>query len=236
MAVPTTPITFAHRGARTVEPENTVAAFARALELGASGLETDAWVSEDGEVVLVHGGRIRAGLRRRSVGRSSAAALARRGIPRLAEVYRELGADFELSVDLKDRRAGRIAIDVARAQGDPERLWLCTPSVELIHELRAEARDVRLVHSTGRIGVVPAIERHAADLAQLGADAMNLHHSDWSAGLVTLFHRFGLLAFAWDAQQERHLRDALERGVDAVYCDDVARMVSVVQAWMAEQR
>ena len=39
------PITFAHRGARTEAPENTLPAFRRALELGAGGLETDAWVS-----------------------------------------------------------------------------------------------------------------------------------------------------------------------------------------------
>ena len=233
-AVPNRPITFAHRGARTVAPENTLAAFARALELGASGIETDAWLSDDDEVVLVHSGRIRAGLRRRPVGRASASDLARRGIPGLADVYRELGADFELSIDLKDVRAGPAAVAVARAHGDPDRLWLCTPSVDLLRDLRPEARDVRLVHSTGRVGVVPAIERHTADLAALGVDAMNLHHSDWTAGLVTLVHRFGLLAFAWDAQQVRHLRDALEHGVDAVYCDDSARMVSVVNEWLAE--
>jgi len=48
-----TPITFAHRGARADLPENTLAAFARALERGARGLETDAHLSADGEPVLV---------------------------------------------------------------------------------------------------------------------------------------------------------------------------------------
>ena len=48
------PITFAHRGARTLEPENTLAAFRRALADGAGALESDAWLSADGEVVLIH--------------------------------------------------------------------------------------------------------------------------------------------------------------------------------------
>ena len=47
-------ITFAHRGARLEEPENTIPAFRRALDAGVSGLETDAWASADGEVVCVH--------------------------------------------------------------------------------------------------------------------------------------------------------------------------------------
>ncbi|HKY78076.1 MAG TPA: glycerophosphodiester phosphodiesterase family protein, partial [Acidimicrobiia bacterium] len=38
------PIGFAHRGARAQAPENTLEAFALALRLGATGLESDAWV------------------------------------------------------------------------------------------------------------------------------------------------------------------------------------------------
>ena len=57
-------ITFAHRGGRADLPENTLPAFRRALELGARGLETDARLSADGEVVLVHDERVRRGLRR----------------------------------------------------------------------------------------------------------------------------------------------------------------------------
>ena len=44
-------ITFAHRGARLEEPENTIPAFRRALEAGVRGIETDVWLSADGEVV-----------------------------------------------------------------------------------------------------------------------------------------------------------------------------------------
>ena len=39
------PITFAHRGAKAYAPENTIEAFALALKLGASGLESDVWVT-----------------------------------------------------------------------------------------------------------------------------------------------------------------------------------------------
>lgn len=44
----------AHRGASAVAPENTVAAFRRALELGADVIEADVRSTKDGEFVLVH--------------------------------------------------------------------------------------------------------------------------------------------------------------------------------------
>ncbi len=43
-----------HRGARGLAPENTLAAFARALEIGVTTLETDLAVTKDGVIVLSH--------------------------------------------------------------------------------------------------------------------------------------------------------------------------------------
>lgn len=47
-------INFAHRGASAVCPENTMAAFAKGLELGATGIETDVQMTKDGRLVLIH--------------------------------------------------------------------------------------------------------------------------------------------------------------------------------------
>jgi glycerophosphoryl diester phosphodiesterase len=228
---PVTPITFAHRGARIEERENTIPAFRRALEQGARGLESDAWLSADGEVVLVHDDVSWHGLRRVRVDRTDAAGLARYGIPRLSELYEECGTDFELSIDVKTHAAARPMVEVAVAAGAAERLWLCTPNVGLLHSLREERVACKLVHSRRKSGLGVPLERHAADLAALGVDAMNMHHTDWSKGLVSLFHRFDVAAFAWDVQEVRHLRGVLRMGVDGLYCDHVDRMVATVAEW-----
>ncbi len=60
-----------------------------------------------------------------------------------------------------------------------------------------------------------------------------MHHTDWTAGLVGLFHRFDVLAFAWDLQEVRNLRAVLAMGIDAVYSDHVDRMVATVAEWTA---
>jgi glycerophosphoryl diester phosphodiesterase len=227
------PITFAHRGARTEAPENTLAAFRRALELGARGLETDAWLSGDRQVVLVHDRTVRRGLRRRRVDTTPADDLARLHVPRLADLYAELGSAFELSIDVKDRAAAQPIVEVARAAGagSAERLWLCHPSSRFLADLREHVSEVKLVHSRRRRHIDDPLERHAANLADAGIDAMNLHYTEWTAGLVALFHRFEIRAFAWDVQEVRHLRAMLRMDVDAVYCDRVDRMVATVSGW-----
>jgi glycerophosphoryl diester phosphodiesterase len=226
-------ITFAHRGARLVEPENTIPAFRVALAQGATGIETDVWLSADGEVVCAHDPVVSRGLRRKRVSATSSTELAEYGIPRFADVYGELGTAFECSVDVKDAEAAVGLVEVGRAHDALERLWVCSPDVELLRELRLEKR-VKLVHSERRGSIRAPLERHAFDLSSAGIDAMNLHHSEWTAGLVSLFHRFDVRAFAWDAQEVRHLRAVLAMGVDAVYCDRPERMVATVSEWVAD--
>ena len=228
-------ITFAHRGARLEEPENTIPAFARALAAGVTGLETDVWLTADEEVVCAHDPVVRQGRRRRRIADSTAAELAELSVPRMADVYEQLGTRFECSVDVKSPDVAVPLIDVARRYAALERLWVCSPDLDELRPLRADPA-VRLVHSTRKRAIAVPLERHAFELGELGIDAMNMHHSEWSAGLVSLFHRFGVRAFAWDAQEVRHLRAMLRIGIDAVYCDRPERMVETVTAWQAEER
>src|SRR5579862_6854257 len=48
------PFVIAHRGASAEAPENTLRAFARALELGVDGIELDVQVTRDGVAVIFH--------------------------------------------------------------------------------------------------------------------------------------------------------------------------------------
>jgi glycerophosphoryl diester phosphodiesterase len=57
-----------HRGARGLAPENTLAAFERALEIGVSTLETDVHLSAEGVPVLHHDPRLNADLTRDASG------------------------------------------------------------------------------------------------------------------------------------------------------------------------
>lgn len=226
------PISFAHRGASAHAPENTLEAFGLALRLGATGLESDVWVTADGEAVLDHDGIAGGRLRRRRIATVERAALPAH-IPTLDELYATCGTAMHLSLDVKDPAAFDRVIAVARAAGGGalERLWLCHPDWRQVAEWRTRCADVRLVDST-RVGRIrEGVERRAATLAGKGIDALNMHRIDWTGGTTTLVHRFGVRAFGWDAQYERVLGELVDMGIDAVYSDHVDRMVDVVRSY-----
>lgn len=219
------PIGFAHRGARALAPENTIEAFQLALRLGATGLESDVWVTADGAAVLDHDGK--AG--RRAIAKVKRADLPAH-IPTVAELFEQCGTDYELSLDVKTPGAFEPTVAAADAAGfDPRRLWLCHHDWEQVAAWRELDAVVRLVDSTRLRRIKEGPERRAARLAELGIDAVNMHHTDWTLGLTTLFHRFEVHAFGWDAQHDRVLRGLVGMGIDAVYCDHVDRMVAALQ-------
>jgi glycerophosphoryl diester phosphodiesterase len=223
------PIAFAHRGARAHAPENTLEAFELALRLGATGLESDVWLTADGVPVLDHDGFAGSRWRRRRIADVRRSDLPPH-IPSLAELYASFGTDFELSLDVKDPAAGAPTVQVTMASDPtmPDRLWLCDPDADRLVSWREVSAHVRLVHSTFVTRMEHGPEGGGARPQETGIDAVNLHHSEWNGGLVTLFHRFGRYAFGWDVQLERLLDELLCMGIDAVYCDHVDRMVDAM--------
>src|SRR4029453_9539828 len=95
------PIAFAHRGGRAHHPENTLGGFEQALERGATGLESDVWLTADGVPVLVHDPMFGPMWRRRRITRLDRAQLPHE-IPTLEDLYAACGTRFDLSLDLKD--------------------------------------------------------------------------------------------------------------------------------------
>jgi glycerophosphoryl diester phosphodiesterase len=79
-----TPLVIAHRGASWDEPENTIAAFRRAIELGADYVELDVHAAPDGTLVVVHD---------RPDGRT--------GLPTLEEALDTLSGRVGIMLDLK---------------------------------------------------------------------------------------------------------------------------------------
>jgi glycerophosphoryl diester phosphodiesterase len=198
-------------------------AFRLALSMGATGIETDVWMTADGVPVLHHDGSIR----RRPIGRTPTRDLPS-WLPTLQDLYDGCGIDFDVSLDLKDGRSAAAAVEVARSAGhDPSRLWLCG-GVQGPLSWRAVDEDVRLV-----AGVDPRRAPSWSDLLDRlragGIDAVNVRRRRWSRALVDSVHDAGLLAFGWDAQSTRRIRALVALGCDAIYSDHVDRLVAVLR-------
>lgn len=219
-------ILFAHRGASGHARGNTIEAFRLALTLGATGLESDAWLTRDGAVVLDHGGTVRRRLRARTIASTDRADLPHH-VPDLPDLLAILGA-AHLSLDVGDVAALDPIVAATRAAGVvPSRTWLCHPDPAICASWATRFGDdgPRVVHS-GRIGDMPeGIERRIGRLAEAGVAALNMHREDWSGGLVALAHRFGVEAFAWDVRFAHQASALLAMGCDAVYGDWPDRLV-----------
>jgi glycerophosphoryl diester phosphodiesterase len=119
---PQTPLILGHRGAAAYAPENTLAAFRRALELGADGFELDVTLSADGVPVVIHDDTVDrttdgsgavarltlAQLKQLSAGKKFGPEFAGEHVPTLAEVFAAFSQPAIINVELKrDPSPGR---------------------------------------------------------------------------------------------------------------------------------
>jgi glycerophosphoryl diester phosphodiesterase len=136
-----------------------------------------------------------------------------------------------ISIDIKDFDAVDPLMEKAIISGFPlDKLWLCHYEIDKVLQMKKRYPAVRVVDSTRLSKVKEGIEKRAALLAEHNIDALNMHVSDWSGGLVTLLHRFNILTFGWDAQFPPILETAFRMGLDGVYSDHVDRLVDAYQA------
>jgi glycerophosphoryl diester phosphodiesterase len=223
------PIGFGHRGAKGYAPENTMESFRLALKLGATGLESDVWLTADGIAVLDHDGVVRERLRKRPIADIARADLPDH-IPSLADVcalHHETA--FHLSLDVKDAAAAEPTVAAVREHAPAllTSLWLCHPSFEVVASWRHHY-EPKLVWSTNFDAIKAGPERHAAAMRERSIDVLNLHHTAWTGGLVALFHRFERLTLAWDLQHEHQLDNLVRMGIDGVFSDYPDRAVTAI--------
>lgn len=114
---------IAHRGASGLRPENTLAAFALARELGADGLELDVRLSRDGVPVVHHDPDLPRTTNLSGLVRDrTAAELARadagdgEGVPALASVLEATG-DLPILIELKEVEVAGAVLEVLRHAG-----------------------------------------------------------------------------------------------------------------------
>ena len=225
------PILFAHRGAKAHSPENTLESFELAMRLGATGLETDVWLTRDGHVVCDHDGVVNKRLRRLPIKSFNRHELPG-SIPTLEELFLHCGTGINYSIDVCDESAIEKINELISNIGSDfdKKVWLCSPNYSSLCEWHEKYPNLQLVNSIRLSKIVEGPERRCANLASNGIVALNMHYTDWNGGLVALTHRFGLAAFSWDIQHNELLRDALRMGVDAVFSDWTDRMVDAYRS------
>jgi glycerophosphoryl diester phosphodiesterase len=221
------PLIIAHRGASAEKPENTLAAFLRAIALRVDGIELDVHVTRDGVAVVFHDDKLKrlTGTKGRltSLTWPELAKLRVHGtepIPRLVDVLRLTRLRTVVQIELK---AGVVvapvvhAVETARAMN-----WVIFASF-----------DVKLVQEAGRLApkvprmLISESRRSPATIVRqlMAGRALGLsfnHRRIRSAAWVQYFQLRGYSVWAWTVNDAAAARRLAEWGIDALLGDDPA--------------
>ncbi len=231
------PTIFAHRGSSAHAPENTLAAFELALRQGADGIELDAKLSADGQVVVIHdqtverttdgSGRVKsltlAEMRKLDAGSHFDFAFRGECIPTLDEVFKAVGQLTFINVELTnytsitDDLPVRVAELVKRHKLSRRVLFSSFNPVALlrIHPLVPDA-PIGLLAGPGRTG---AVARSWLG-TWLGYQSLHPEVSDVTAELVKRVHRRGCRVFVYTVNLPQEMRRLFDLDIDGIFTDD----------------
>lgn len=251
----TNPLIIGHRGASALAPENTLAAFRRAIADGADGVEFDVRLAKDGVPVVHHDSSLR------RTGRSDLMIADRtslelgqvnvsswfeevedwnsghepEGVPTLAATL-ELLSDFDglVYVELKSdagediKPLVRAVCDVIRASPVAGRIIVKGFRISFIPHFHVLCPDVRTAALFApKIMTILRKEKYLVDLAvEFGADELSVHYSLATKKLMKKAAKHGLPVTIWTVGHPRWLRRASKLGVNAVITNDPARLIA----------
>jgi glycerophosphoryl diester phosphodiesterase len=238
------PLAIAHRGGSVDGIENTLASFARAIELGYRYLETDVRLTADGELIAFHDSRLArvtgtAGLvRERTWEQLSALRVGgREPMPRFVEVLKTF-PDARLVVDPKCDDAVDPLIEVLRGHDAVDRVCVGSFSDERLQRMRA-AFGSALCTSMGP-GELLRLRLAAWRLlpgyrlpAGVHCVQMPIRHGPVPLAeprCVRYAHERGLQVHVWTINDVATMRRMLDLGVDGIITDAIEDLRDVLAA------
>ena len=235
-----------HRGAAALAPENTVAAFGRAIELGVDFVEFDVLDLADGTLVLAHSDELLEVSHGVAAGRVRPLRLVelREFAPELPTLDEALEffatTEVGLHADVKSPRHGREIAVALRRHGLVERAVASSFWTPALRDLRSEEPRlaVGITYPDDRRGlarrrlVAPLVPMAVAVLARAvprrlpgwlrstGATVAMLHYAVLSRAAVDRCHESGAAVWAWTVNEPELLGRVVDLGVDGVISDD----------------
>jgi glycerophosphoryl diester phosphodiesterase len=244
---PNLPRVLAHRGLALEAPENTLLAFAKAVDIGCHYIETDVHVSRDGIAVVAHDPSLeRVAQRDVAVARLTMAELRRVELGH-AQAFCALDEALDafpetrFNIDVKVEGAVGPAVAAVRRAAATSRVLLTSFSDR--RRLRLAALLPEVATSAGSAGVIRARLAGTTGSGQLltrvlrGARALQVPERVGPLRLVTsafvaAVHRVGAEVHVWTVNEASDMQRLLDLGVDGLVTDraDVALPLATAQS------
>lgn len=231
-----------HRGASGHAPENTLAAFRRAVELGARFIETDLQLSRDSRIVAIHDDTLDrttngrgpvhrltlAELRELDAGSWFDPRFAGERIPTLEEIL-QLARESDVVFYLEIKPGGAWGIEHTLVGALREAQEVVRPVVLSFDAATlAAVRRIEPTLMTGLLFQWPredAIERAIS----VGARQLAPHGGQVTPELVTKARRNDLQVVTWTINDPAQMRALISAGVDGIMTDYPDRLVAVLR-------
>jgi glycerophosphoryl diester phosphodiesterase len=214
------PAVVGHRGASGHAPENTMASFALAVEMGADLVECDVHLSADGVPVVIHDETLErttagAGL----VQAHTAAQLAALGVPTLDELLAWAATRIPLSIEVKHGPLyyeGLVEKSVAlvRKHGMLDTTLL----ISFDHFAILRVKQLEPSIACGALFAARPVDGPAIARA-CRADALLPHWAFVTPDVVEQAHAAGLAVSVWTCNDDVSIGAALAAGVDGIATD-----------------
>jgi len=239
-------LVIAHRGFSGGAPENTVAAFKKAIDLGVDMIEFDVLLSKDGQVVVIHDDTLNRTtngkgkvadytldeLRQLDAGSWFGAQFSGERIPTLKEVLELTRGQVFLNIELKKGDMGRYTMkdladhtlqEVERAGMLNQVLFASfVPSaIDRIIE-KSPKVPVGLIHSQSWVS--PREVTGGRPISVLSCSGKVLTKNN-----ISNAHKQGTKVMVWTLNTEEHMQYFLNMGVDGVITDYPDRLIEIFQ-------
>lgn len=238
------PIAFAHRGGAAGGLENSMAAFARAVDLGYRYVETDVHATSDGVLLAFHDDtldRVTDRTGRVAALPWSAVSRARIGgvepIPRLEDL---LGTwpDLRVNIDVKELAAAAPLVRVLERTGAADRVCVASFSARRLTAVRRQVGP-RLCTALSTRGVArlraAAVHPLAHRLAPYGVPCAQVPDRVGplrvaTAGLVAAAHARGQRVHVWTVDDAAAMHRLMDLGVDGLMTDELVTLRDVLRS------
>lgn len=233
-----------HRGVQSLCPENTLASFQKAIDLGVKWVELDLLSTKDGHIIIHHDfaidGRLVYSLsideiKQLDVGSKTnphfpeqqSAPNAR--IPELAELF-EKGDKLFFNLEIKSHPShpeytppldlfAKKIVDIVRSYGFEDRVYYSSfnPAALLAIRNVEPKSTVALIYANG-LGdewLMPLAKRCSRLKAQIVSPLHNLVNES----VMQVFKSSGLLVIPWTVNDEERFKELVDLGVDGIISD-----------------
>ena len=225
------PAAIAHRGHSARHPENTMAAFASAVELGYRIVETDVHATADNVLIVFHDSRLDRVTDMRGVlsemnwsDLRRARVCGRERIPLLEELLTTWDC-LRVNIDPKQDSAVGPLLEVLRGTDAWDRVCVGSASIRRLRRIRAAAGD-RLCTSMGTAEVVRLwLAGHYLPCGGFAANCVQVPPHRYGLPVIDrafmrAAHSCGLPVHAWTINEEAEMNRLLDLGVDGVMTDE----------------